>query len=130
MGCISLTHPLCAQVRVWLQDGLPPDAFSIDNAIIVTHAQHWPLFIDPQAQASKWVRASEGRRGGLEVVRMSEAGRARRLESAVQFGQAVLLEGVAQDLDPALEPLLLKTTFKQVSCLRVWAPIGWMLQGC
>ncbi len=102
------------QVRVWLQDGLPPDAFSIDNAIIVTHAQHWPLFIDPQAQASKWVRASEARRGGLEVVRMTEAGRARRLESAVQFGQAVLLEGVAQDLDPALEPLLLKTTFKQV----------------
>lgn len=35
-------------MRGWLRDGLPPDAFSIDNAIIVTHTQHWPLFIDPQ----------------------------------------------------------------------------------
>lgn len=33
----------------------------------------------------------------------------------VQFGTPVLLENVGEELDPVLEPLLLKQTFKQVS---------------
>jgi ATP-binding dynein motor region len=45
---VDIKIRFCRQVRVWLRDGLPPDAFSIDNAIIVSHAQHCPLFIDPQ----------------------------------------------------------------------------------
>jgi ATP-binding dynein motor region len=45
----------------------------------------------------------------------------RSLESAIQFGQPVLLEDVGKDLDPTLEPLLLRQTFKQggVECLRL-----------
>ena len=33
--------------------------------------------------------------------------------SCVQFGTPVLLENVGEELDPILEPLLLKQTFKQ-----------------
>lgn len=45
----------------------------------------------------------------------------RALENAVQFGTPVLLEGVGTELDPALEPLLLKQVFKSggVSCIRL-----------
>ena len=32
----------------------------------------------------------------------------------LQFGYPVLLENVGEELDPVLEPLLLKQTFKQV----------------
>lgn len=39
----------------------------------------------------------------------------RRLEAAVTYGTPVLIENVGEELDPALEPLLLKATFKQVS---------------
>ena len=56
----------------------------------------------------------------LEVLKLSEPDYMRRLENAIQFGKPVLLEGVGQELDPTLEPLLLKSTFKQasgVSCL-------------
>lgn len=66
-----------------------------------------------QAQASKWIKNSE-RQTALEVIKAQDPARMRRLESAVQFGQAVLLEGVGEELEPALEPLLLKATFKQV----------------
>lgn len=39
----------------------------------------------------------------------------------MQFGQPVLLENVAEELDPSLEPLLLKQIFKQggVNCIRL-----------
>ena len=35
------------------------------------------------------------------------------MENSIQFGTPVLLENVAEELDPSLEPLLLKQTFKQ-----------------
>lgn len=51
----------------------------------------------------------------LEVVKMSGGGDiVRQLENAVQFGFPVLIEDVSEELDPILEPLLLKATFKQV----------------
>ena len=37
----------------------------------------------------------------------------RNLESSIQFGQPALLENVGETLDPVLEPLLTKQTFKQ-----------------
>jgi hypothetical protein len=46
---------------------------------------------------------------------------ARALENAVPFGLPVLLEDVREELDPSLEPLLLKQVFKQggVPCIRL-----------
>ena len=55
------------------------------------------------------------RRHQLEVLKLTEPDYMRRLENAIQFGNPVLLEGVGQELDPTLEPLLLKSTFKQAS---------------
>ena len=37
-------------IREWNIQGLPNDAFSTDNAIIISHARRWPLMIDPQMQ--------------------------------------------------------------------------------
>ena len=50
----------------------------------------------------------------LLVIKLSDANYMRTLENAVQFGKPVLLENVGETLDAALEPLLLKQTFKQV----------------
>lgn len=40
------------KIRSWLISGLPNDALCIDNAIIVSQSQRWPLMIDPQARPS------------------------------------------------------------------------------
>ena len=37
----------------------------------------------------------------------------RTLENCIQFGTPLLLENVGEELDPSLEPLLLRQTFKQ-----------------
>ena len=67
-----------------------------------------------QGTANKWIRNME-KEAELLVIKLSDANYMRTLENAVQFGKPVLLENVSQALDAALEPLLLKQTFKQVS---------------
>jgi len=44
------------QIREWQIQGLPRDALSVENAVLVMNSKRWPLFIDPQAQANKWIR--------------------------------------------------------------------------
>ena len=36
------------KIRSWNIAGLPTDAFSVDNGIIISNARRWPLMIDPQ----------------------------------------------------------------------------------
>jgi dynein heavy chain len=50
----------------------------------------------------------------LSVIKLSDSTYIRTLENSIQFGSPVLLENVLEELDPSLEPLLLKQTFKQV----------------
>lgn len=108
------------KIRAWNIAGLPTDSFSIDNGVIVDNSRRWPLMIDPQGQANKWVRNSE-KENKLSVVKLTDADYMRVMENSIQFGTPVLLENVAEELDPSLEPLLLKQTFKQagVMCIRL-----------
>ncbi|XP_003391067.2 PREDICTED: dynein heavy chain 3, axonemal-like [Amphimedon queenslandica] len=99
-------------IRNWQIAGLPVDSFSIDNGIILSNSRRWPLLIDPQGQANKWIKNLE-RPNKLAVIKLSDANYARTLENSIQFGTPVLLENVGEELDPLLEPLLLRQVFKQ-----------------
>ena len=107
-------------IRQWNIDGLPTDSFSVDNGIIVFSARRWPLMIDPQGQANKWIRNME-KSHNLMVIKLTDANYLRSLENSIQFGTPVLLENVGEELDPSLEPLLQKQLFKQggVLCIRL-----------
>ncbi|XP_044191900.1 dynein axonemal heavy chain 3 isoform X1 [Thunnus albacares] len=111
---LTLTNTLGNQVaiRAWQIAGLPVDSFSTDNGIIVFNSRRWPLMIDPQGQANKWIKNME-KANKLAVIKMSDGNYVRILENSIQFGTPVLLENVGEELDPVLEPVLLKQTFKQ-----------------
>uniref|UniRef100_A0A1I8IF50 EF-hand domain-containing protein n=1 Tax=Macrostomum lignano TaxID=282301 RepID=A0A1I8IF50_9PLAT len=100
------------EIRTWNINGLPTDDFSVENGIVIKNARRWPLMIDPQGQANKWIKNNE-KASNLKVCKFSDTDFARSLETAIQFGTPVLLENVGEELDPLLEPLLLKQTFKQ-----------------
>ncbi|XP_041084991.1 dynein heavy chain 3, axonemal-like [Polyodon spathula] len=100
------------KIRAWQIAGLPVDSFSIDNGIIVSNSRRWPLMIDPQGQANKWIKNME-KSNKLSVIKLSDANYVRTMENALQFGTPVLLENIMEELDAVLEPVLLKQTFKQ-----------------
>ena len=77
-----------------------------------SNARRWPLLIDPQGQANKWIKNME-KTSNLHIIKLTDSDFVRTLENCIQFGTPVLLENVGEEIDPILEPLLLKQTFKQ-----------------
>eukprot|EP00040_Diaphanoeca_grandis_P037927 m.251570 g.251570 ORF g.251570 m.251570 type:complete len:3992 (+) comp33898_c0_seq1:283-12258(+) len=106
------------KIRQWHIDGLPTDSLSIDNGTIVARGRRWPLMIDPQGQANKWVKNLE-RENNVKVIKLTDATFMRTLENAVAFGNPVLIENVLEELDPTLEPLLLKATYKKAGVIMI-----------
>ena len=50
----TLSDPV--KIRAWQIAGLPKDNLSVENSVIVQYSRRWPLFIDPQGQANKWIK--------------------------------------------------------------------------
>ncbi|EDO37961.1 predicted protein [Nematostella vectensis] len=103
---LSKTLGEAIKIRAWNIAGLPTDSFSIDNGVIVDCARRWPLMIDPQGQANKWIKNSE-KENQLSVIKLTDGDYIRTLENSIQFGNPVLLENVEEELDPSLQPMLL-----------------------
>jgi dynein heavy chain len=92
------------EVRDWNLYGLPNDSFSQENGVLVTRTRLWPLMIDPQGQANRWIKAMY-RDKGLKVITLNQHDFMRTLENALHFGAPVLLQDVGEELDPALDPV-------------------------
>ncbi|AWP06410.1 putative dynein heavy chain 6 axonemal [Scophthalmus maximus] len=97
-------------IRQWNAEDLPRDTVSTENGILVTEGRRWPLMIDPQDQANRWIRTKEAK-NGLKVIKLTDPSFLRTLENAIRMGMPVLLEELKETLDPVLEPILLKQTF-------------------
>nr|AML30862.1 axonemal inner arm dynein heavy chain 6 [Marsilea vestita] len=108
-------------VRDWNLQGLPADSFSTENGVLVTRTNRWPLMIDPQEQAKKWVKNMEAS-NGLVVVDLQTEGLMRTMEDCIQLGKPVLLVDILQEIDPSLEPILAKALISKGS--RIYIKLG------
>jgi dynein heavy chain len=97
-------------IREWNINGLPADKLSIENGIFTSNAKRWPLLIDPQSQGNRWIKKNNE---GVKIVKQSQAKYLLTLENAIRLGAPVLVENAGEELDPALEPILLKQIFKR-----------------
>ena len=96
-------------VRNWNLAGLPSDNFSTENGVITTRGRRWPLMIDPQNQANKWIKNAYP---DIVVCNLKMADFIRKLETSIQFGTAYMLQDVEEELDPAIDPVLTKSIVK------------------
>lgn len=99
------------EVREWTLAGLPADQLSVDNAIIVTRGRRWPLIIDPQGQANKWIKTMD--RETLKTIKLTDSNFLKTLENSIRFGNPILLENVEEKLDPSIDPVLQKNVVKK-----------------
>ncbi|XP_075210256.1 dynein heavy chain 2, axonemal kl-2 [Lycorma delicatula] len=99
-------------IREWNIQGLPSDSFSTENGIIVTMGSRWPLVIDPQCQAWRWIKNKEGPMG-LVVLDLNQPNYLKMLEQAITNGTPVLIQNVSEVLDPSLTPVLQKNIVMQ-----------------
>ena len=107
---VTLTNGLSQphEVLKLYSEGLPKDSHSTDNALIIKKNYHFPLIIDPQGQAVKWISQMAGEK--LKKTKLNDPNMLRTLENALRVGDPILIEGFIEEVDPGLTPVLLKQT--------------------
>ena len=112
-GLIStMGNPI--EIRSWQQYGLPTDAVSVENAIITMEAMRYPLMVDPQMQANRWIKQLF-KNQGLILMKLSSQDFMRILSNGIRIGKTVMIEDVEETLDPSLDSLLEKQFYKNES---------------
>ncbi|TMW60250.1 hypothetical protein Poli38472_000292 [Pythium oligandrum] len=99
------------EMREWELLGLPSDNVSMENAVFVMkgNQQRWPLLIDPQQQATQWIKRLEAPQN-LESSKAQDRELLVTVERCLVNGTPLLVEDLSeqQSLEPALESLLQK----------------------
>ncbi|XP_019507533.1 PREDICTED: dynein heavy chain 11, axonemal [Hipposideros armiger] len=106
-----------ATIAAWNNEGLPSDRMSTENATILTHCVRWPFMIDPQQQGIKWIKNKYGTH--LKVTHLGQKGFLNVIETALAFGDVILIENLEETIDPVLDPLLGRNTIKKGKYIRI-----------
>lgn len=94
-----------------VSEGLPSDRVSLENGAVLTNCKRWPLLIDPQAQAIKWLKRKE--EGNLDIIQLTQKNWLKILENAITNGRCVIIENIATDIDATLDPVLSRAIYKK-----------------
>ena len=104
---ISLFLVDAATIGDWNLEGLPSDDLSVENGIMVTRSQKWPLMIDPQSQGLGWIKSREAK-NSIKSTQLIDKRFRNHLEDSMAFGTPLMIENVEEEIDPVLDPVLNK----------------------
>ena len=98
----------------WNKAMLPNDNLSIENGIIMFKTSKWPLMIDPQNQASIFLKkyGYDKKATSFQCIKMSDPKMMDAVISGVKYGSWIMLDNVGLVLDNSLEPILLRQQVK------------------
>merc|ERR1719482_2362723 len=100
-----------AAIAQWMNEGLPADRISVENASVVTSCARWPLMIDPQLQGVKWIKQRFS--DSLTTIQLSQNQWMQKVQMTIQMGDNLLIEAVGQEIDAILEPLLARAVIRR-----------------
>ena len=77
-----------AQLLTYKKEGLPADALSMENAIIILNSVRTPLIIDPATQATEWLKKSlQQSKESIEILNHQDKKFNTTLELSIRFGR-------------------------------------------
>ena len=97
------------EIKAWKANELPTDEFSQENGVLAMQGRRWPLSIDPQIQANRWLKNMHK---DVKVFKISEKDFLKKMSDAVYYGKCVLLEDIGETLDPGLNTIIQKAIKK------------------
>eukprot|EP00971_Amphidinium_carterae_P111738 2212984-Amphidinium_carterae.1 len=101
----------------WALQGLPSDDLSIQNAIMVTRSSRYPLMVDPQGQALRWIKQKEQHRiqvnPGMCITTLTNRTLKDQLEFTLGEGLCLIIENVENEVDPMLDPVMEKAIIRK-----------------
>lgn len=95
------------EISRWTSEGLPPDELSIQNGILTMQASRFPMCIDPQQQALKWIKKRE-EPNNLKICTFNDSDFLKQLELAIKYGFPFLFKDVDEYIDPVIDNVLEK----------------------
>ncbi|CAF3746445.1 unnamed protein product [Rotaria socialis] len=111
---LSSVLSTASEIRNWISQQLPDDECSIENAVLVKHCTKWPLLIDPQRQATQWIRTKEAE-NNLRVITYDDPILLRVCEQCIRVGLPLLIENVGETIESSLLPILERDSFRKTS---------------
>lgn len=90
----------------WNSEGLPPDELSVQNAILTVRASRFPLCIDPQQQALRWIKKRE-EKANLKILTFNDSDFIKQVEIAMKYGFPCMFVDVDY-VDPVLDNVIMK----------------------
>jgi len=101
----------------WALEGLPSDDLSIQNGIMVTRSSRYPLMVDPQGQANRWIKKREKHRIEINpnmcVTTLNNKALKDQIEFTMGEGLCMVIENVENEVDPMMDPVLEKAIIKK-----------------
>ncbi|CAD8135851.1 unnamed protein product [Paramecium octaurelia] len=98
-----------SQILKWKTLGLPGDQLSIENSVMVFQSSKVSLLIDPNTQATEWLKKTLS---GAEILNQTDPKFNNQLELAVRFGKTIVIQEIDQ-IEGLLIPLLRKDLLHQ-----------------
>jgi dynein heavy chain len=99
-----------------MNQGLPADPTSYENAAILTYCLRWPLMVDPQGQGLRWIKNHFIDK--LVTLRYNSKGYLDRVEASVRRGDILLLECMEENIDSILDPIISRNLIRKGKAIK------------
>lgn len=99
-----------AELQQWAKVGQSMEIHQVQNCTLLMKGSKFPLVIDPQQQALRWIKRYYKTSNNLCVKSIFEGDYIKHLAIALEYGNPMVIENVNENLDTAINNILSQKT--------------------